>query len=189
MVAHTDYFKGVRIGKFDAYKELASAMKKHIKVNIDDVVFFCVGTDRCSGDSLAPFIGTMLIENGYNNVIGTIDEPVHALNLEEKIKLIPKEKMVIAFDASLSGNPDNMGKFIFNSGELCAGKGIGKDLKPVGDFHVVGVVNHSFGNLNHAILANTRLSTVLSMAKEIVKAIEVSFPLETACKSYIKAVK
>src|SRR5690606_31826424 len=48
----------------------------------------CVGTDRSTGDSLGPFIGSVLLrqkDKGFIppsvSVYGTIHEPVHALNL------------------------------------------------------------------------------------------------------------
>ena len=44
----------------------------------------CIGTDRSTGDSLGPLIGYKLREKGMKNarVLGTLEEPVHAMNLE-----------------------------------------------------------------------------------------------------------
>lgn len=176
MVAYEYVFNGVQYGKFNEYIKLSKSLSKHIKENLNDVIFFCIGTDRITGDSFAPFIGTMLKEKGYENVMGCIDHPIHAINLDDKIKEIPNGKTVIAFDTSL-GKSRNIGKIVFNKGKLYPGKGVDKNLTPIGDYSVYGIVNVS-GFMEIEVLQATRLSVVLSIAKEVVKAIEIAFPLE-----------
>ncbi|WP_310877044.1 DUF1256 domain-containing protein [Priestia megaterium] len=113
MTGREDKFKGVTIGSYkNQNNKLVSDLRKHIK---GDVVFFCVGTDRSTGDSFAPYVGTLLREKGYTNVIGTIDDPARAVNLEERIKEIPEGVTVIGIDASL-GKKSSIGKLNFNSG-------------------------------------------------------------------------
>ncbi|KON87426.1 hypothetical protein AF332_11710 [Sporosarcina globispora] len=192
MAGHEKVFKGVAIGRyFDEPEKLSKDLQKHVK---GDVVFFCVGTDRNTGDSFAPFIGTFLKEKGYENVIGTIDDPVHATNLDEKIKDIPEDKTVLAIDACM-GRLKSVGNIVLNSGALRAGAGVGKDLTPVGDFHIQGIVNVDggfSGELSAMILGSTRLSFVLNLAKQCVAAIEESFPLhneETDTKPLMKIIK
>ena len=55
-----------------------------IKTNIP-LILVCIGTDRSTGDALGPLVGTKLEQIDIQNlqVFGTLDEPVHALNLEE----------------------------------------------------------------------------------------------------------
>ena len=62
-----------------------------IKTNIP-LILVCIGTDRSTGDALGPLVGTKLEQIDIKNlqVFGTLDEPVHALNLEEKIKIYRK---------------------------------------------------------------------------------------------------
>jgi putative sporulation protein YyaC len=178
MAGNENVFKGITLGKFKDHESLTDSLNKHIKT--DDVYFFCVGTDRSSGDSFAPFVGTYLTELGYKNVLGTIDEPVHGQNLDEMIKLIPEGKLVIAIDACL-GQKHNIGKLILKSGSLYAGAGVDKDLTPVGDFHIAGVVNVDANDkmINYQLLAGTRLSEVIKMAKTCTVAIEKAFPLHS----------
>ncbi|MGG2091311.1 spore protease YyaC [Bacillus sp. S13(2024)] len=175
MVTHEDTFSGVEIGNYDDSIELSKDLKKFVG---DNIFFFCVGTDRMTGDSVAPFIGTFLKENGYENVLGTIDDPVHAVNLEEKIKEIPNDMTVLAIDACL-GKSQNVGRLILKSGSLHAGAGVGKELPKVGDYHVQAIVNidGKESSLNMSILQVTRLKVVLDMAKKITKAIELAYPL------------
>jgi putative sporulation protein YyaC len=177
MVAHDDLTGGVQFGKFDNKNELSKAISKYIKQDLNDVVFFCIGTDRSTGDSYAPLIGTLLKEQGYTNVIGCLDDPTHAVNLDEKIAEIPEGKTIIALDACL-GRIQNVGKISFNKGKLSPGAGVNKELTKVGDFNIQGVVNVS-GYMEYQVLQNTRLSIVMSMAKETVNAIKHAFPLES----------
>jgi putative sporulation protein YyaC len=175
MVAHDNLTGGVQFGRFDNNSELSNALNKYIKQDLEDIVFFCIGTDRSTGDSYAPLIGTMLKEQGYENVIGTIHDPVHAVNLDERIKEIPEGKTVIALDACL-GRLKNVGTISFNKGKLSPGAGVNKELTKVGDYNIQGVVNVS-GFMEFFVLQNTRLSTVMNMAKETVAAINQAFPL------------
>lgn len=48
------------------------------------VVFLCIGTDRSTGDSLGPLIGYKLRQMRLpkTTVFGTLERPVHAMNLE-----------------------------------------------------------------------------------------------------------
>jgi len=181
MATSDDVFQGVKLGMFEDSNSIAKALSKHVKNK--DVFFFCVGTDRVSGDSFAPFIGTYLTKLGYENVLGTIDEPVHGMNLDEKIALIPEGKTVIAIDASV-GEVENIGKIIVSSGKLYAGSGMGKKLTPVGDFTIKGItcMNTHDSEMNFNLLCGTRLSIVLKMVEQCVGAIESAFPLQHETK-------
>ncbi|PLR99545.1 spore protease YyaC [Bacillus sp. T33-2] len=175
MVALDKLTGGVKFGRFTKNEELAKAITKYIKQDLNDVVFFCVGTDRSTGDSYAPFVGMKLKELGYTNVIGCIHDPAHAVNLDEKIAEIPEGKTVIAIDACL-GLHQSVGTISLNKGSLSPGAGVGKDLTKVGDFNIQGVVNVS-GFMEFFVLQNTRLSLVMNMVNETVTAIQAAFPL------------
>lgn len=181
MSGKEDVFQGLTLGRFQDSKSLSKALNKHIKSK--NVFFLCVGTERSTGDSFAPFVGTYLKEKGYTNVLGTIDDPVHAVNLDEKIKLIPEGKVVIAIDSCL-GRLKNIGNINLNTGSLHAGAGVGKELTPVGDYHIAGVVNVSVddADINLQVLSCTSLSVVLKMANTCVAAIEKAFPIENKRK-------
>lgn len=144
---------------------------KTIKPRGKKVLFVCVGTDRSTGDSLGPIVGTRLKGRGYE-VLGTIDEPVHAANLSETLSLIESkypDHFVIAIDASL-GRQKEVGNIKVAHGPLFPGSGVGKSLPPVGDARIVGCVNVG-GFMEYFVLQNTRLSRVLRMADEIFQAI------------------
>lgn len=185
MVASEKEFKGVKIGLYEESKDLEVALKKHVNGN---VFVLCVGTDRLTGDSFAPFVGTFLKQKGYENVLGTIDDPVHAVNLDEKIKEIPEGYTVLAIDASLG---ENVGKLTLHSGSLLPGRGVGKELTPVGDFNIGGIVNKAHPSsdmLNLMGISNTRLSVVIKLAETCAEAINEAFPMSINKHDYIRNV-
>lgn len=138
----------------------------------EDIVILCIGTDRSTGDCLGPLIGYKLsyIPRIYSNVhvLGTLEAPVHAKNLEENINNIYSSynrPFVIAIDACL-GKLERVGYINVAKGSLKPGAGVNKDLPNVGDIHITGVVNIG-GFMEYMVLQNTRLSTVMKMADVI----------------------
>ena len=131
-------------------------------------MWVCVGTDRSTGDSLGPFVGTMLTKAGVPNVYGRLDDPVHALNLVETLKRIGEAHpgaCVVGIDACL-GKEESVGSMELRDGALKPGSGIGRTLPSVGDYNIVGVVNVG-GFMEYVVLQSTRLSLVIQMAKSI----------------------
>lgn len=189
MAGHENRFKGIKIGSYSVEdgKKLAQDLLKYIN---GDITVVCIGTDRSTGDSFAPFVGTILKERGFKNVIGTLDDPVHAMNLGERIKEIPPNTTVLAIDASV-GKKENIGKLLLNSGALYAGRGVGKDLPPIGDFNIKGIVNIDSNcvEMNYMALGVTRLSTVVKLAKQCADSIEEAFSVEGKTLQRLSAVK
>ena len=146
--------------------------------NNPEVVVLCIGTDRSTGDCLGPLVGHRLSRN-YSmmniNVFGTLKEPVHAKNLDEKINYIfnnIRNPFIIAIDASL-GKMENIGKINLYNGPLFPGAGVNKNLQPVGDISITGIVNMS-GFMEYIVLQNTRLSLVMEMAEIISLSLYIS---------------
>jgi len=142
-----------------------------------NVLFACVGTDRSTGDSLGPIVGSSLELLGYN-VVGTLDDPLHASNIVERMEILKQMNydLVIAVDACL-GKIDNISNIYLNYSSLKPGTGVGKELPEIGDYCITGVVNIS-GFMEYMVLQNTRLSIVMNMAKIIVEMIKIAIPLE-----------
>lgn len=137
------------------------------------VQILCVGTDRVTGDCLAPLVGTFLHMHNFSlPVYGTIKDPVHAVNLSEWWSKIKDNGFTIAIDASLS-DVSSIGNVIVREGPLAAGTATKKDLPLVGDMHIVGIVNMG-GFLEQMVLQNTRLSQVWDLADYISKEL-ISF--------------
>lgn len=147
--------------------------------NSSDLVIFCIGTDRSTGDSLGPLVGhklSPLIRN-YKGVtlIGTLEKPVHAQNLEFNIDLLyknHKNPLVIAIDSSL-GSQKKVGYLSIKDSPIRPGAGVNKSLPSIGDISITGIVNIS-GMMEFMVLQNTRLSLVMNMAEIITKSLFLS---------------
>ena len=134
----------------------------------------CIGTDRSTGDSLGPLVGTRLQNLGTDlfKVYGTLDSPVHANNLAEVMDLITSKypsPFILAVDACL-GRLDSVGFITIKPGPLHPGSGVNKNLPPVGDLSISGIVNVG-GYMEFMVLQNTRLSLVMKMANLIARSI------------------
>lgn len=154
--------------------DLAARLKKAGVKKEDDIVLLCIGTDRSTGDCLGPLVGSKVQADAreYLHVYGTLDEPVHASNLREKLEQIHsrfKNPCIIAVDACL-GSLENVGLINVGTGSLQPGAGVNKDLPEVGDFHITGIVNVG-GFLEYLVLQNTRLNIVMKMADLIAGAL------------------
>lgn len=145
---------------------LTSYLKSLLKSN-QKISIVCIGTDRIIPDSLGPMIGTMLSENiilDNIKVIGTLESPLHALNMKKRIKKeVEKDALVIAIDAN-RGN--KVGEIHIINKPISPGKGFRKKLPPVGHISIVGTTweqSEEIDIYDHKI----RLGDVYRMAKAI----------------------
>lgn len=148
-----------------------------------DIIVVCIGTDRSTGDALGPLAGSKLRSiNMFQHVYGTLDEPVHATNLVDKIDEIKAKSphsFLIAVDACL-GKLENVGCVSLGKGSIKPGAAVKKELPSVGDAYITGVVNVG-GFMEHLVLQSTRLSLVMKMADTI--AYGLSFALYAGQKN------
>ncbi|HWO97484.1 MAG TPA: spore protease YyaC [Bacillus sp. (in: firmicutes)] len=138
------------------------------------IVVVCIGTDRSTGDSLGPLVGTKLTAQKLSSfhVYGTLEEPIHAMNLKDTLKQIQRfheNPFIIGIDACL-GKMKNIGTVSIGKGPVKPGAGVNKDLPPVGDIHITGIVNVS-GFMEFFVLQNTRLYLVMKLADLIADSI------------------
>jgi putative sporulation protein YyaC len=141
------------------------------------IIIICVGTDRSTGDSLGPLVGTHLKKNGLDGIhlYGTLEQPVHAVNLKDTLALIEQhfhDPFIIAVDACL-GQLASVGCIQIGSGPVKPGAGVNKDLPPVGHIHITGIVNVG-GFMEYFVLQNTRLSLVMNMAEIIAQSFQLA---------------
>ncbi|MBM7572529.1 spore protease YyaC [Aquibacillus albus] len=153
--------------------KLSKSLLSLIPNNSIQIIILCIGTDRSTGDSLGPMTGTFLSEfpHKHLHVYGTLDEPIHATNLQNHLQAIHSSfdnPFIIAVDACL-GRVKSIGSVITAPGPIQPGKALNKDLPKVGDVHISGVVNVS-GYMEFFVLQNTRLSLVMQMARKISSA-------------------
>ncbi|MBB6677974.1 spore protease YyaC [Cohnella lubricantis] len=139
-----------------------------------ELTFLCIGTDRSTGDSLGPWVGTMLANEGFSRVIGTLEKPCDADRLPEVIASLSPGEPVVAIDACL-GRPENVGRFLVAEGPLQPAKSVGKAFAPVGAYSVAAIVNAN-GPKPYWTLQTTSLYHVLGMARQIAGAIKAEWP-------------
>lgn len=117
-------------------EELTKYLVNHIT---KDTTVVCVGTKKIWWDRLAPMVGTLLKNNGFPlEVIGTMEDNVHAINLEEKIGNIEKGRNIIAIDSAV-GNINGIGQVKVGNVPLHPGAGVDKELVSVGNCSILGV--------------------------------------------------
>lgn len=159
-----------------AYIKIKEYLEKELKsiVNKRPIIILCIGTDRSTGDSLGPIIGYKLKHLSVKNiyVYGTLENPVHAKNLSdiiEKINCYFSNPYIIAIDSCL-GPLANIGKIFIKKAPLNPGLALNKNLPPIGEMSITGIVNIS-GSFEFLVLQNTRLYTVMNIADSISKGI------------------
>lgn len=130
--------------------------------------FLCIGTDRSTGDSLGPLVGTRMEYYGCDNVIGTLRHPCDADNLQARITAIPPENIIIAIDAAL-GSSASLGHYLVSDKPIFPAKSVGGKLPAVGHYSVAAVVNVK-SSKPYSTLQMTSLYSVMQMADEIARA-------------------
>ena len=176
----------INTDKPDSSEKIARLLEGCIKTNgksWSEIVFLCIGSDRVTGDCLGPYIGYRLSQYHIPGVFiyGTLQNPVHAVNLSSilsRINHLHPQALIIAIDSSL-GEKKHLGYVTIGNGSLYPGAAVQKDLPPVGDIFITGVVNIS-GILEYLTLQTTRLATVISLADIITQGILCSQPCQKA---------
>lgn len=144
-----------------------------VKILNKNTIIVCIGTDLSIGDSIAPFVGTLLQDNNFRlPVYGTINNPIHAQNINKKLNKIKYKHPnanIIGIDACL-GNVENIGKIQIRDIPIHPGKGVGKSLPDVGEYSIVGIVD----DYDKEVLfeqRSIRLRLIYNMAKIIATSI------------------
>lgn len=141
---------------------------------LDELTFLCIGTDRSTGDSLGPWVGTMLKERGLTRVIGTLRDPCDSERLPQMIPSLTQMGTIVAVDACL-GRPETVGAYLVSNGPLIPARSVGKTFPPIGSYSIAGIVNVS-GPKPYWNLQSTSLYRVMNMAAEITDAIIRGWP-------------
>lgn len=172
MRVHVDDGHAVRLMK-DQFKELFT--------NHQEIVFICIGTDRCTGDAFGPFVGLelkkmkRLWDMEHIHIYGCLHEPVHALNFHDVMTDIHQnfpEALLIAVDSCLC-SMNNLETIMIENKPLKPGA-LNAELPATGDWRILGNVNVG-GFMEHMVLSSTRLSLVLRMAEKTAQAISLAF--------------
>lgn len=158
----------------------ASCLKSllsHFEGRYSELIVLCIGSDRVTGDSLGPLVGSMLKKTNPGNlfIYGTLDSPVHALNLAETLEGIRDfhpGSLCLAVDASL-GTKKHQGYITVSQGSLSPGAGVCKNLDVAGDICITGIVGPA-GKFSQLTLQTARLSAVFGLAERIAQGISMA---------------
>lgn len=155
-------------------EKMANKLKEVISQTSKEIIFLCIGSDRSTGDSLGPLVGTMLREKNIPfPVYGTLKDPVHALNIKKVLKEIQekyKDPFILGIDACL-GDEKQIGFIFIKEGAFIPGNALNKALPSVGDYHMKAIVNYLDPFSPSQSLNSTRLYTVLKLAEIMTKII------------------
>ncbi|MDS9471841.1 spore protease YyaC [Sporosarcina pasteurii] len=167
--------------------KLSNVFLQSIPFQYENIVFLCIGTDRSTGDALGPLTGSHLSElkTFPFPVIGTLETPLHALNLEQQIEELQNnnpEAFIVAIDACL-GKGTSIGQFLFQHEPLKPGQAVGKTLPLVGDVSIKGVVNVA-GFMEHSVLQSTRLHLPYEMSRILSRALQLAYSRYQSKKIY-----
>lgn len=162
-----------------AVEKIAGALNR-LAPGINDMgrlrAVLCIGSDRSTGDALGPLVGTRLQSFllPATLILGTLAEPVHALNLGSRLGRLQAEgcSWTIAVDASL-GKPGHVGLIEVGDGPLYPGAGVHKKLPPAGQIYISGIVNLG-GFMEQMVLQSTRLYRVIELADVIAEGIRIA---------------
>ena len=154
-----------------------TSLSNHLKKYLDDdIIIVCIGTDKFIGDCLGPMVGSILNNLNINvPVYGTIKDPIHALNLEDKMFDIYKkhpDSRILAIDACVTEDSP-IGEIQFRPYPISPGKGVGKSLSKVGTFSIIGIVEKK-SNITNFSQSGIRLNFIIELSQVISYAIKKS---------------
>ena len=158
--------------------ELSELFLKLIPFDHERLVFCCIGTDRSTGDALGPIVGSQLQQmfSFPFPIVGTLQAPLHALNIIERHEQLQQDyekPFIVAIDACL-GETNAIGSILIQQGPLYPGKAVKKQLPPIGNLSIKGIVNVG-GFMEAKVLQNTRLHVTYSMSDKIVRALTLAW--------------
>lgn len=144
-----------------------------------EVVILCLGVDSLIGDSLGPFVGSILKKNGIGNVYGTLDETVNTRNVLQVLSEIYSEfknPYIIVVDAAITAS-DYSNDIVLKNRGFEPGECLHSRLPKIGDISLVGVVNHEdeYENNFISLLKKCDFEIVRKMAKVISQILILTF--------------
>lgn len=157
-------------GSLNNFQAILCSFLEELRSTYSQLIILCIGSDRSTGDSLGPLVGSMLTDLQLDGipVYGTLDKPVHALNIRETKEYLEDNytsPAILAVDACL-GQKQMIGHLEVGKGSLLPGAAVKKRIPPVGNLFVTGIVNVG-GFMELMVLQSTRLGIVLPLARFI----------------------
>ncbi|WP_237563674.1 spore protease YyaC [Halalkalibacter okhensis] len=134
-----------------------------------------IGSSLINGDSLGPFVGTLLHDMYPNHltVFGSLQYPLDAETFVPTLSgfSLPENSFVIAIDSVL-GPKKHVNSLVVQEGFILPGEGLGQNLPPIGDCSILGVVLEDNPALETSLFY-TNLHLIYTMAQTIARGISL----------------
>lgn len=120
------------------------------------LLFLCIGSEKISGDSVGPIVGSLL-KDKYKlpfPVLGTEDKPVNGINLPhyvDNIRTYFPEHKIIAIDSAV-GSKRDMWSVKIKKGGVVAGGAIASKNPRIGDIGILAVVGEKNSDVLSTLL-------------------------------------
>lgn len=130
-----------------------------------------IGTPKILGDSIGPLVGSLLESMDLPiKVLGTVSNPVHALNIQEQIDSLKNKYTVIVIDAAIG---KKVGEISCEKGGIYPGAGTKKDLGYYGDYSIL--VTTATNRIAFYTLREEKFDFIKQKVKLIAYCIKVMF--------------
>lgn len=140
-MSHTIWINSRATGAAAIFAQKLRYLLKNVNPSNKPLAFACIGSANVMGDNLGPMIGTILSRSHYPHIYGTLDNPLNALTLPDRLPLLNelnRNCCLIAIDASL-GNSRQSGHLTLTDTCLHPGSALCRDLPAIGQLHITGV--------------------------------------------------
>ena len=120
-----------------------TALAEELKVQTNNPVFVCIGTEKVFSDSLGPKVGSLINAKMEKPlfVYGLCDQNITAENLvycHDFIRQMHPNSQIVVVDAAV-GTPDQIGKIQISDGGIVPGAATNKNLPNIGDVSIVAL--------------------------------------------------
>lgn len=127
-------------------------LKRKIRVNKEDILFVCIGTNEIVADSIGPRIGSFLKKSlGKKMVLGDMNKPFNSRKQIFLNYFKLKNKFVIAIDTAIS-ETFTIGSVFISENPIIMGLGISKFKGCIGNIGIKIVIPDL--KVNNQILIN-----------------------------------
>ena len=131
-----------------------------------EISYACIGTNEDIGDSIGPFVGSILSSKGFQ-VYGTINKPMHASTMQDFIDEIENDNSdyIISIDACLASPDNNLYDIKARSGGIKPGSAVGRNFPEIGDIGIIAVT------IENIYFKKCNLGKVIALATDIADTI------------------
>lgn len=127
------------------------------------IAVVCIGAPIVLADSIGPCVGSLLEEMDLPiKVLGTMQDPIQALNIQRRTFNLQEKYTVIVVDASIGGK---IGSIVCEKDGIYPGSGLKKDLGFIGDYSIL--VTTASNRISFYTMRKSKMEFIIRKAKLI----------------------